>query len=534
MTKKTVSRALAVLLAVTGGSLGLVPTSAQAAVKPAPALIKVMPLGDSITAGAGSATGIGYRGPLWDLTASQSPYTIDFVGSAENGSMGDPDNEGHSGYQIAQIRAGIDQWIKAADPDVVLLHLGINDLRTGKADPVQAANNLAELVDRIQTDKPQVAVVVQGLITATGGYEQQTTTFNSTIAGLLAARQEAGRHVHYTAPAAIDPATDLPDQLHPNDGGYRKMAQVFHTALDQTVAEGWATRPAVPRAGTEAGDAGAVRWADFDGDGRPDYVTIADSGAVNVWLNKGGDGHGGWQALGQVATGVVTDRSRVRLADFDGDGKADYWVINPDGSVHVWLNKGGDGHGGWQPIGQVAVGLTTNQNQVRLADFDGDGKADYLVVADNGAVSAWLNRGGDPSGPNGWAGLGQVATGVTSDRSRLRLADFDGDGKVDYNVINADGSVTTWLNRGGDGHGSWQPIGRIASGVTTDQASVQLVDFSGDTHTDYLQTDAQGRVTAFVDNGGDVSGPDGWNSLGQIGGNFGGTGGGATPSASTH
>ncbi|GAB2699666.1 FG-GAP-like repeat-containing protein [Kitasatospora kifunensis] len=517
--KQTASRMLTALLAVTGLSLGLGPTAAHAAIKPAPALIKVMPLGDSITYGAGSTTGAGYRAPLWDLTTRQSPYTIDMVGSNSAGSMADPDNEGHSGFRIAQIRDGIDQWLTAADPDVVLLHLGINDLKWDKADPVQAATRLSELVDRIQTDKPGATVIVQGLLTATPGLEQQTADFNRTIGALEADRQREGRHVRYAAPADVTPA-ELPDQLHPNDDGYRKMAQVFHDALDRTVADGWAPRPAVPRAGTEAGDSGRVRWADFDGDGKPDYWVINDDGSVNVWLNRGGDqaGSNGWQALGKVATGVTTDRSRVRIADFDGDGKADYWVINPDGSVNVWLNRGGDqaGSNGWLPLGRVATGLTTNQDQVRIADFDGDGKADYWLINPDGSINVWLNRGGDVAGPNGWQALGKVATGVTTDRSRIRLADFDGDGKADYNVINPDGSVSTWLNRGGDGHGGWQPLGRTATGVTTDQTSVQLVDFTADTHADYLQTGTDGHVTAYANNGGDPSGPNGWTYLGQI------------------
>ncbi|MFB7663237.1 FG-GAP-like repeat-containing protein [Kitasatospora sp. NPDC056138] len=517
--KLTVTRTLAVLTALTGVSLGLAPTVALAAPKPAPPLVKVMPLGDSITAGAGSSTGAGYRAPLWDLTAQQSPYTIDLVGSGSAGSVPDPDHEGHSGYRIAQIQAGIDNWLSAADPDVVLLHLGINDLKWDKdADAVQAAHRLSDLVDRIYADKPRVTVILQGLLTATPGLEQKTADFNSTVSALQADRQRAGRHFRYVAPAALDPAADLPDQLHPNDNGYRKMAQVFHAALDRVVADGWASRPAVPRAGTEAGGSGRVRWADFDGDGRPDYVTISDDGSVNVWLNHGGDPAGGWQSLGRVATGVTTDRSRVRLADFDGDGRADYIVINPDGSVNVWLNHGGDpaGGGGWQSIGRVATGTTTQQDQVRFADFDGDGKADYLVIADDGSVTAYLNRGGDPAGAGGWVGLGQVATGVTTDRSRVRLADFDGDGKADYHVINPDGSVTTWLNHGGDRHGGWQSIGRIATGVTTDHTGVQLVDFTADTHADYLHTEADGRVTAYANNGGDPAGANGWSDLGEI------------------
>ncbi|MFF2195024.1 FG-GAP-like repeat-containing protein, partial [Streptomyces sp. NPDC058157] len=99
------------------------------------------------------------------------------------------------------------------------------------------------------------------------------------------------------------------------------------------------------RGGDTGGDTGRVRWADFDGDGKDDYITVEDSGAVNVYLNKGGDGHGGWQALGQVATGMTNDRNRVRFADFDGDGKTDYITIATNGAIHVYLNKGGDGHG---------------------------------------------------------------------------------------------------------------------------------------------------------------------------------------------
>ncbi|MEU6238497.1 FG-GAP-like repeat-containing protein [Kitasatospora sp. NPDC047058] len=261
---------------------------------------------------------------------------------------------------------------------------------------------------------------------------------------------------------------------------------------------------------------GRLRFADFDGDGRPDYITIEDNGAVKVWLNHGGDPAGGWASIGQVASGVTTDRSRVRLADFNGDGKADYIVVNPDGAVNVWLNHGGDPAGGWEPIGRVATGVTDRQEQVRFADFDGDGRTDYLVIEDSGAVKVWLNRGGDPAGGNGWKGIGQVASGVTPDRNGVRLADLDGDGKTDYLMISPDGAVSAWLNRGGDRHGGWQSTGRIATGVTTDQSAVQLVDFDGDTHADYLRTNATGAVTAYAYRGGDTGG--GWAALGQIAG----------------
>lgn len=241
-------------------------------------------------------------------------------------------------------------------------------------------------------------------------------------------------------------------------------------------------------------------------------IVVNDDGSVHVWLNRGGDGHGGWVDDGVVATGLTTDKSRVRFADWDGDGRADYIVINPDGKVHVMLNRGGDGHGGWQDAGIVAQGTTTNPDQVRFADIDGDGRTDYVTIADNGAVSAYLNRGGDTSG--GWVADGQIATGVTSDRSRVRFADIDGDGRADYVVLNPDGSVTAYVNNGGDGHGGWTLRSKIASGVTTNQNLVDFADWNGDGLADYLVTN--GPTNAFMNNGGeDVRNP-GWIDWGQV------------------
>lgn len=265
------------------------------------------------------------------------------------------------------------------------------------------------------------------------------------------------------------------------------------------------------RAGSEAG-AGRVRWADFDGDGRADYVIVNPDGSVRVFLDNGGDGHGGWSDIGQVATGLTADGSRVRFADFDGDGRADYILINPDGSVRVFLNKGGDGHGGWQDIGQVAIGLTTDASRVRFADIDGDGRADYNLIDANGAVHTYLNRGGDTGG--GWTDYGQIATGMTSDVSRVRLADIDGDGRADYSAINPNGSIATYLNNGGDNHGGWTNYGQIAIGTTTDQNAVVLADITGDGRADYLVTGAGGVVNAYRNDGGDGHGA--WTDYGQI------------------
>ncbi|MEU9031894.1 FG-GAP-like repeat-containing protein [Streptomyces sp. NPDC048383] len=266
----------------------------------------------------------------------------------------------------------------------------------------------------------------------------------------------------------------------------------------------------------EAGGSSRVRWADFDGDRKPDYISIADNGAVSVWLNRGGDGAGGWTELGQVAVGTTTDRSRVRLADFDGDGKFDYLVINPDGTVKAWLNRGGDKVAPWKEIGQVATGVTADVSKVRFADWDGDGRTDYIVFNDANNFNVYLNRGGDSVAP--WQGIGKVTT-ATNDRTRVRFADSDGDGKADYYVVKANGGVDLYLNRGGDVVANgWQWVGQITTGATTDHTKVQFVDFTADTHADYVlaDKDTAGSATVYRWNGGDTSGPNGWTNIGKV------------------
>ncbi|WP_049657678.1 FG-GAP-like repeat-containing protein [Kitasatospora sp. MY 5-36] len=504
--KRTTTLATAAVTAV-AALAAVAPTASAAAPTPAPVL-RVMPLGDSITAGYRSTTDAGYRGPLADLVAQQNRYTVDLVGSRGNGAVLDPDNEGHSGSMVNDLLAGVDGWLAAAQPDVVLLHIGINDLDRG-TDKAHAADRTSALIDRILADRPGVTVLVMGLIPTTPNLTAQVADYNSALSQAVLAKQAQGRKVRYTAAPALTPA-EMADGLHPDDLGYQRLAQTFDQALDRAFTDGLAAPAPVHHAGTESGGAGRVRWADFDGDGRADYIVLNDDGSARVLLNKGGDGHGGWSDLGQVTTGMTSDRSRVRFADFDGDGRADYILINGDGSVRVFLNKGGDGHGGWNDLGQVASGLTTDPSQVTFADFDGDGRADYLITQPDGAVGAFLNRGGD--GHGGWIDDGKVAGGLTTDRGRVRFADLDGDGRADYNVINPDGSITTFLNKGGDGHGGWTDYGRTATGLTTDQATVALADINGDAHADYLVT--TGPTTAFLNNGGDGHG--GWTDYGRI------------------
>ncbi|MEU9040059.1 SGNH/GDSL hydrolase family protein, partial [Streptomyces sp. NPDC048352] len=229
----------------------------------APPTVRVLPLGDSLTYGQGSSTGGGYRLPLRNLAAGQSRYTLDFVGSLANGSQPDPVHEGHAGYTIDRVRAGVDRWITAAQPDVILLHIGVNDLNQG-ADPDQAAERARTLLNRIFEMRPDVTVIMQGLVPTTPGWNNQdltqaVTRYNQQLKAVEGTQQRQNRRFRFIdAPAlttlqqadATHPV-QMTDGLHPNDQGYTRLAAAFFAALEQTRTAGWFTggpaRPDQPR-----------------------------------------------------------------------------------------------------------------------------------------------------------------------------------------------------------------------------------------------------------------------------------------------
>ncbi|WP_161784493.1 FG-GAP-like repeat-containing protein [Actinokineospora spheciospongiae] len=217
---------------------------------------------------------------------------------------------------------------------------------------------------------------------------------------------------------------------------------------------GWAPIGRVA-GGTGSGPSDTVTFADLDGDHRDDYLVIGTQGQINAWRNNGGDQNGpqGWIALGQIATGVpevVTSR-QIELADVDGDERDDYLVVSQTNAVDAWLNNGGDhdGHAGWIPRGRIASGVGTSSDTVVFADLTCDRLADYALLGHGGRIDAWRNIGGDRDGQAGFIPMGRIATG-TSAPGAVHLADFNGDGLDDYLVVDQNGVVNAWQNNGGD------------------------------------------------------------------------------------
>ncbi|WP_073502484.1 SGNH/GDSL hydrolase family protein [Actinacidiphila paucisporea] len=270
---------------------GTAVTGPRAAAAPAP--LRVMPLGDSITWGVGSPSGNSYRGFLWNELAAEG-HTLDFVGSGRNGPMSDPDNEGHSGWRIDQIAGIADSVLAQYRPNVVTLEIGTNDLN-GNYQPTTASDRLSTLIDQITRDAPDATVLVGTLIVSTATTEEQyRADFNAKLPGIVSAKQAAGKHVRLVDMSALTPS-DLSDALHPNDNGFSKMADAFNAGVQAADSAGWIKPPVA------AG--GPIR-----------------SGVAGKCLD--------------VNTGSSVNGTAAQIWGCNGTG-AQSWAASPDGTLHA-------------------------------------------------------------------------------------------------------------------------------------------------------------------------------------------------------
>ncbi|MER5647683.1 FG-GAP-like repeat-containing protein [Streptosporangium sp. NPDC002524] len=275
-----------------------------------------------------------------------------------------------------------------------------------------------------------------------------------------------------------------------------------------------ATQPGWNYVGKVASASGAsreqVRFADLNGDGRDDYLLVSPQGQVKAWFNNGAGEGGGWDYMGEVASGSGP-RDRIRFADFNGDGRDDYVVVGDQGQATVWFNAGSGDRMSWAAQGVLATGVGATRDQVRFADVDLDGRDDYLVVDGQGRVRAWLN--GYTSGGGAWTGRGEIASGVGANGDQVRFHDVDGDGDDDYLVFDFQGPIRGWLNNTG-GNRPWGYQGMIASGGGATSDAVTMADINGDGRDDYLTVNSAGEVNAWLNDR--FGRPDPWDYKGQI------------------
>jgi lysophospholipase L1-like esterase len=209
--------------------------------------LRILPLGDSITNGMGSSKGNSYRKDLYDkLTAKGA--RVEFVGSQKTGSFPQNDNEGWIGFTIEQISAKADNpKALGARPNLVLLLAGTNDITRN---PNGAPQRLQRLAEKIASRTPGIVLLIGTIPPITSQYmpgsKGESTPlvneFNAAIPKIAKTLTDTSKRVAVANHGAIK-LGDLQDGIHPNDGGYSKMAAGWLKAIEEVAEKDWITAP---------------------------------------------------------------------------------------------------------------------------------------------------------------------------------------------------------------------------------------------------------------------------------------------------
>lgn len=241
------------------------------------------------------------------------------------------------------------------------------------------------------------------------------------------------------------------------------------------------------------GDYKALRYSkitdggsgDLTGDGKADLVALESDGSITA-----ADGTGnGFTNYHKIASGfgLHVSADRLNYVDADGDGKADLIGLETNGSLT--LAKGtGSGFTDYHTISS-GYGEYINNSRLKFGDITGDGKADALAVESDGSLTLAVGTG------DGFTNFHKVATGFGEylTGSRLKLADINGDGKADLIALENNGSLTLATSNG-DGFSNYHTISSgYGDYVSNDR--LRFGDVTGDGKADILAVETDGSLT---------------------------------------
>lgn len=253
--------------------------------------VNIMPLGDSITRGYGTGTqptnpnyNYGYRLEL-DTLLTNSNYNFDFVGGENDGGPSgvvfDFDHEGHGGFRADQIADNLNGYLTQNPPELILLHIGTNDIAQLNG---TSANDVDTILEGIDTFDEQITVILALIVDQNPADSQymvgDVDAFNSNLQAIAQARINNGdKIILVNQNTAINYPADMYDWLHPQLSGYNKMANVWFNELDMILPD--CTTPIITTTPTTTASVGEIYTYNVDAAGDPNMtfgLTAAPNG----------------------------------------------------------------------------------------------------------------------------------------------------------------------------------------------------------------------------------------------------------------
>ncbi len=401
---------------------------------------KLMPLGDSITQGVGGACS--YRTPLVN---SLSSCSFETVGLRET--PFDPatscietnfDHEGRSGFRALDFlvldsgNTRVQNYAAAEIPDVVLLHVGSNDINRseppGTFNPATGAATgtvgaIDEMIDEILIGSPGTTVFVADVIPWLGASNN-----NNITADFAALRTEIGEMVTYRANNGDDiifvPMHDSflaenqntsllqSDGIHPNAAGDAHIAGLWESALQ---AEGYCLTTDNTTTIREEAENGTLVgtmqvFSDNDASGNQYVSAPSSSGTQNdyVDLSFTVQDTGVYKVLAKIqAPSNSEDRFYFEMVP----GDIWSWAIPVTGEYSPdYVRTGNAGPG------RLYVYLQAGTHTARVYNRDLNARLDWLELQ---------YLGDDPSGDVDGDGTANSADGFPNDSSQSTSPDTE-------------------------------------------------------------------------------------------------------------
>jgi len=181
--------------------------------------IRLLMLGDSITAGYGLARGQGLPARL-EAALREAGRQVRVI------------DAGVSGDTTAGGRARVD-WALADRPDAVIVALGGNDGLRG-IEPRASAANLTAILDALK--QRNLPVMLAGMLAPPNLGAEYGREFAGTFTRLADARPEVVFYPFLLDGVAGEATLNQPDRIHPNEAGVAELVRRMLPAVESLLA----------------------------------------------------------------------------------------------------------------------------------------------------------------------------------------------------------------------------------------------------------------------------------------------------------
>ena len=230
-----------------------------------------------------------------------------------------------------------------------------------------------------------------------------------------------------------------------------------------------------------------IRLGDFNGDGKTDIMYKTTAAYQFKIMLSNGDGSFANGVPFVISDAYAFDSSLIQLGDFNGDGMTDilYLTTSSPYQLRVLLSNGDGTFTSGPLISNMTDCYDFHNTFIQLGDFNGDGKTDFLYLTNSPYRLRVMLSNGDSTFTSGPL-ISNMTDCYDFHSAYIRLGDFNGDGKTDFMYkTTAANQFKVMLSNGDGSFANGVPF-VISDAYAFDSSLIQLGDFNGDGMTDIM------------------------------------------------